>query len=72
MFARNGTAWSQRAYVTASNTGTYDRFDASLALSADGSPPNSHLGRIASTATAASGSAAGRSVSPARSVRTSA
>ncbi|NVB39305.1 DUF4215 domain-containing protein [Pseudenhygromyxa sp. WMMC2535] len=36
VFVRNGGAWSQEAYVKASNTGAYDRFGWSLALSGDG------------------------------------
>jgi hypothetical protein len=37
VFTHNGIAWSQRAYIKASNTGQYDRFGSSVALSADGS-----------------------------------
>ncbi|HWO26664.1 MAG TPA: FG-GAP repeat protein [Kofleriaceae bacterium] len=37
VFARGGTAWSQQAYVKASNTDAYDEFGNSVALSADGS-----------------------------------
>jgi cysteine-rich repeat protein len=37
VFTRSGPTWSQQAYVKASNTGAYDRFGASVALSADGS-----------------------------------
>lgn len=37
VFTRAGSAWSQQAYVKASNTGAFDQFGASLALSADGS-----------------------------------
>jgi hypothetical protein len=36
VYSRAGTAWSQQAYVKASNTGAGDRFGTSLALSADG------------------------------------
>lgn len=36
VFTRAGTAWSQQAYVKASNTGGGDWFGQSLALSADG------------------------------------
>ncbi len=36
VFARNGTAWLQQAYVKASNTGADDTFGAALALSSDG------------------------------------
>src|SRR5262249_35134640 len=35
-FARNGTRWSQQAYVKASSTEAGDSFGASVALSADG------------------------------------
>jgi trimeric autotransporter adhesin len=37
VFARSGATWSQQAYVKASNTGEYDYFGESVALSADGS-----------------------------------
>ncbi len=37
VFTRSGTAWSQQAYVKASNTDADDRFGDSVALSADGS-----------------------------------
>jgi len=37
VFTRSGTTWSQQAYVKASNTGSFDQFGRSLALSADGS-----------------------------------
>ncbi|MBK8792867.1 MAG: integrin [Holophaga sp.] len=37
VFIRSGTAWSQQAYVKASNTGAGDWFGNSLALSSDGS-----------------------------------
>jgi hypothetical protein len=36
VFVRVGQSWSQQAYVKASNTGEFDRFGASVALSADG------------------------------------
>jgi hypothetical protein len=36
VFARNGTSWTQRAYVKAPNTGAADRFGNAVALSADG------------------------------------
>ncbi len=36
MFARSGTAWSQQAYVKASNTGSVDVFGYCVALSANG------------------------------------
>jgi cysteine-rich repeat protein len=36
VFTRNGTTWSQQAYVKASNTGANDQFGYSVALSADG------------------------------------
>lgn len=35
VFVRNGTAWSQQAYVKASNTGQYDEFGVSVAISGD-------------------------------------
>jgi FG-GAP repeat len=37
VFTRTGTMWSQQAYVKASNTGAYDYFGWSVALSDDGS-----------------------------------
>jgi hypothetical protein len=37
VFARTGTSWFQEAYVKASNTGVFDCFGYSVALSADGS-----------------------------------
>jgi hypothetical protein len=36
VFTRSGSAWSQQAYVKASNTGSGDNFGSSMALSADG------------------------------------
>lgn len=36
VFARSGTAWSQQAYVKASNTGAHDDFGCGVVLSADG------------------------------------
>ncbi|MEA2747920.1 MAG: trimeric autotransporter adhesin [Myxococcales bacterium] len=36
VFSRSGTTWSQDAYVKASNTGLFDEFGFSIALSADG------------------------------------
>jgi hypothetical protein len=36
VFTRSGGAWTQQAYVKASNTGTEDRFGFQVALSADG------------------------------------
>ncbi|MEM9454017.1 MAG: hypothetical protein AAGF11_07550 [Myxococcota bacterium] len=36
VFERTGGIWSQQAYIKASNTGTYDLFGSSVALSADG------------------------------------
>ena len=35
VFARNGTTWTQQAYLKASNTGTYDFFGRSVAVSGD-------------------------------------
>ncbi len=35
VFVRNGTTWSQQAYLKASNTGMGDRFGASVAVSGD-------------------------------------
>jgi len=36
VFVRNGTKWSQQAYIKASNTGKWDWFGSRLALSGDG------------------------------------
>lgn len=36
LYQRSGATWSQRAYIKASNTDTYDRFGDSVALSGDG------------------------------------
>ena len=36
VFSRSGDAWSQQAYVKASNTGVNDRFGSAMSLSADG------------------------------------
>ncbi len=36
VFARSGAAWTQQAYVKASNTGQLDNFGSALALAADG------------------------------------
>ncbi len=35
VFVRDGTAWSQQAYLKASNTGEWDRFGSSLAIAGD-------------------------------------
>jgi hypothetical protein len=35
VFVRSGTTWSQQAYLKASNTGNYDAFGASVAVSGD-------------------------------------
>jgi hypothetical protein len=35
VFIRSGSAWSQQAYLKASNTGAYDNFGASVAISGD-------------------------------------
>jgi drug/metabolite transporter superfamily protein YnfA len=35
VFGRSGTTWSQQAYLKASNTGTWDSFGASVAVSGD-------------------------------------
>ena len=36
LFTRNGTAWSQRAYLKASNADEFDEFGSSVAISGDG------------------------------------
>ena len=36
LFTRNGSTWSQQAYIKASNTAEYDQFGSSVALSVDG------------------------------------
>ena len=35
MFARDGTTWSQQAYLKASNTDAYDGFGGSVAIASD-------------------------------------
>ncbi|MFO0774985.1 MAG: cadherin-like beta sandwich domain-containing protein [Nitrospiraceae bacterium] len=35
VFTRNGSTWTQQAYIKASNTGAFDEFGASVALSGD-------------------------------------
>jgi hypothetical protein len=35
VFTRQGATWTQQAYLKASNTGDYDRFGGSVALSSD-------------------------------------
>ena len=53
VFTRNGTSWSQSAYVKASNTGAYEEFGVSVALSGDGRTlaVGAHLEPSASTGT---------------------
>jgi hypothetical protein len=36
VFVRQGSSWTQQAYIKASNTGQSDHFGASVALSRDG------------------------------------
>jgi len=63
LFTRSGTAWSQQAYVKASNTGVYDNFGASVALSADGDTLAVGAGGEASNATGVGGNQSDNSAS---------
>jgi hypothetical protein len=55
VFTRSGTAWTQRAYIKASNTGTGDFFGSSVALSDDGNTLAVGATREASAATGVGG-----------------
>ncbi|WP_207907277.1 integrin [Paucimonas lemoignei] len=55
VFTRNGTAWSQQAYVKASNTNTGDAFGISVALSSDGNTLAAGAANEASSATGING-----------------
>ena len=35
VFVRSGTSWTQQAYLNASNTGLFDQFGSSVAISGD-------------------------------------
>src|SRR5262249_9401641 len=43
VFVRNGTTWSQQAYLKASNTDAFDAFGASVAVSGDTVVVGAHL-----------------------------
>jgi hypothetical protein len=43
IFVRNGTNWTQQAYLKASNTGTYDSFGRSVAVSGDTAIVGAHI-----------------------------
>jgi FG-GAP repeat len=58
VFTRSGTAWSQQAYVKASNTGASDELGWSIALSADGATLAAGARFEASAATGVGGSQA--------------
>ncbi len=61
VFTRSGGAWSQQAYVKASNTGVSDNFGKSVALSAGGTTLAVGANREASGATGVSGNQADNS-----------
>ena len=61
MFVRSGTVWTQQAYVKASNTGSGDRFGASVSLSGDGNTLAVGATGEASNATGVGGSQADNS-----------
>ncbi|MDB4953883.1 MAG: Integrin alpha beta-propellor repeat protein [Myxococcales bacterium] len=63
VFTRVGATWTQQAYVKASNTGTYDQFGTSVALSADGSTLAVGAFAEASAATGINGNQADNSAS---------
>jgi len=68
VFTRVGSAWSQQAYIKASNTNTHDRFGTSIALSADGSTLAVGASQEASIATGIGGNQADNSASVAGAV----
>src|SRR5262249_6259026 len=61
LFVRNGTAWSQQAYLKASNPGEGDQFGISLSLNADGSTLAVGAIEEGSTATGVNGNQADHS-----------
>ena len=61
VFSRSGSTWSQQAYVKASNTGAFDSFGASVALSADGNTLAVGANLEASNATGIGGNQASNS-----------
>lgn len=61
VFARNGTTWSQQAYVKASNTGRADHFGEAVALSGDGNTLAVGAWRERSNATGVNGNQADNS-----------
>ena len=58
VFTRTGTAWSQQAYVKASNAGAWDAFGHAVALSADGNTLAASAPWEASSATGINGNQA--------------
>lgn len=58
VFTRSGDAWTQQAYIKASNTDAYDRFGWSVSLSADGNALAVGAEREASNATGIGGNQA--------------
>jgi len=68
VFVRDGTAWSQQAYLKASNTGAKDQFGVSVALSADGSTLAVGANREDSAATGIDGEQADNSAADAGAV----
>jgi hypothetical protein len=63
VFTRSGSVWSQQAFVKASNTGAYDSFGVSVALSGDGGTLAVGASREASNATGINGNQADNSAS---------
>jgi len=68
VYTRSGGAWSQQAYVKASNTGVNDRFGAVLALSSDGNTLAVGAPGETSSATGINGNQADNSVNNAGAV----
>jgi cysteine-rich repeat protein len=68
IFTRNGTTWSQQAYVKASNTGANDLFGTSVALSTDGTTLAVSAYGEASAATGITGNQSDNSASAAGAV----
>jgi hypothetical protein len=56
VFVRNGNTWTQQAYLKASNTGAYDSFGWSVAISGDTIVVGAHLEDSDSTTVNGSGS----------------
>jgi len=68
VFSRNGTTWSQQAYVKASNTGLFDLFGESVSVAADGNSLAVGAAFESSNATGINGNQADNSASSAGAV----